>query len=159
MSKTKMVFANVSLAALLGGAGWVSSVTFPLVAVAQEKPAPEKASKEAPAQNLDFEKAFPPASGKRLRIGGNVITNNLLSQVRPSYPADAKAAGIQGTIKLGVLVGTDGHVSDLVLISGPPALVQSAVDAVHQWVYRPTLLNGEPVEVISTIDVNYTLAQ
>jgi TonB family protein len=156
MSKTKMVFANVSLAALLCGAGWVSSVTFPLVAVAQEKAAPKKDS-AAPAENLDYAKAFPPATGMRIRLGGNVLNANLLSKVTPAYPAEAKAARIQGKVKFGVLVGTDGHVSDLVLISGDPALVQNSVDAVHQWVYRPTLLNGEPVEVTSTIDVNYTL--
>jgi TonB family protein len=155
MSKTKVVFANVSLAALLCTAGWVSSVSFPLVAVAQEKEAPKQGS--AQAQSWDFSKAFPPATGMRVRVGGNVLAANLLSQVKPPYPADAKAARIQGTVKLGVLVGTDGHISDIVLISGPPSLVQASVEAVRQWVYRPTLLNGEPVEVISVVDVNYTL--
>jgi TonB family protein len=154
MSKTKVVFANVSLAALLCTAGWVASVSFPLTAVAQEK------EKEAPkAQNFDFEKAFPPATGTRIRVGGNVLAANLLSQVKPAYPAEARSARIQGTVKFGVLVGTDGHVNDLILIGGNPALVQSSVDAVHQWVYRPTLLNGQPVEVTSIIDVNYTLTQ
>ncbi len=151
MSKTKMVFANASLAALLCTAGWVSSVTFPLVAVAQEK--------EAAPQSGDFQKAFPPATGMRIRVGGNVAAANLLTQVKPPYPADAKNARIQGKVSLGTLIGTDGHVLDVVLISGPDALVQSAVDAVRQWVYRPTLLNGEPVEVVTIVDVNYTLNQ
>jgi len=154
MSKTKMVFANVSLAALLGMAGLVSSVTFPLVAVAQEK-----TEKSAEPQSYDFAKAFAPATGMRIRIGGNVAAANLLTQVKPPYPTDAKAARIQGTVKLGVLIGADGHMSDIVLISGHPLLVQSAVDAVRQWVYRPTLLNGDPVEVVTIVDVNYTLAQ
>jgi TonB family protein len=154
MSKTKVFFANVSLAALLCTAGWVASVSFPLTAVAQEQ------EKEAPkAQTFDFEKAFPPATGPRIRVGGNVLAANLLSQVKPAYPAEARSSRIQGTVKFGVLVGTDGHVNDLILISGNPALVQSSVEAVHQWVYRPTLLNGQPVEVTSIIDVNYTLAQ
>jgi TonB family protein len=159
MSKTKVVFANVSLAALLCAAGWVSSISFPLVAVAQEQEKEAPKDGKAQAQNFDFAKAFPPATGMRIRIGGNVLAANLLSQVKPPYPADARAARIQGTVKLGVLVGTDGHISDIVLISGAATFVQSSIDAVRQWVYRPTLLNGEPVEVISIVDVNYTLTQ
>jgi TonB family protein len=159
MSKTKVVFANVSLAALLCTAGWVSSISFPLTAVAQDQEKEEPKDGKAPAQNFDFAKAFPPAAGMRIRVGGNVQASNLLSQVKPTYPPDARAARIQGTVKLGVLVGTDGRISDIVLVSGPPALVQSSVDAVRQWVYRPTLLNGNPVEVISVVDVNYTLTQ
>jgi TonB family protein len=157
MSKTKMMFANVSLAALLGVAGWVSAVSFPLVA--QEKAQDKSETKQAAAQSWDFAKVFPEASGMRIRIGGNVLAANLISQVKPPYPTDARSARIQGTVKLGVLVGTDGHISDIVLISGHPLLVQSSVDAVRQWVYRPTLLNGDHVEVISVVDVNYTLSQ
>jgi TonB family protein len=159
MSKTKVVFANVSLAAVLCTAGWVSSVSFPLVAFAQEQEKEASKDGKPQAQNYDFAKAFPPATGMRIRIGGNVLAANLLSQVKPPYPADARTARIQGTVKLGVLVGTDGHISDVVLISGAAPLVQSSVDAVRQWVYRPTLLNGEPVEVVSIVDVNYTLTQ
>jgi hypothetical protein len=160
MSKTKMVLANVSLAALLGTAGWVSSVTFPLVAVAQEKQAPKNGVTVAQneVENYDFSKAFAPATGPRLRIGGNAIAKNLIRQVKPAYPPEAKDARLQGKVRLGILVGTDGHVTDLVLISGPAPLVQPSSDAVRQWVYRPTLLNGEPVEVVSVVDVNFTLA-
>jgi protein TonB len=82
---------------------------------------------------------------------------NLLSQVRPAYPPDAKAQRVQGQVKLGILVGTDGHVEDLALISGHPLLTPAASQAVRQWIYRPVLLNGEPVEVISVVDVNFTL--
>jgi TonB family protein len=155
MSKTKMVFANVSVAAFLTAAGLVATGTFPLVAVAQEKSAP-KADDQAP---VDINKAFPPATGKRIRVGGNVMSSNLISQVKPTYPPSAKAARIQGTVKLGILVSPEGHVTDLVVVSGPPELVQSSADAVRQWLYRPTLLNGNPVEVVSVVDVNYTLQQ
>jgi len=81
----------------------------------------------------------------------------LVSQGTPEYPALAKQAGIQGTVSLSVIVGKDGKVQDIKVISGHPLLVQAALDAVKNWVYRPTLLNGDPVEVSTTIDVNFTL--
>ncbi len=155
MSKTKMLFANVSLAALLCTAGWVSSISFPLVAVAQEKSAQSEA---APAQSWDFAKVFPAPTGTRIRVGGNATAANLISKINPTYPPDAKNARIQGTVKLGVLISPEGHVIDIVLISGHPLLVTTSTEAVKQWVYRPTLLNGNPVEVVTIVDVNYTLA-
>ena len=99
------------------------------------------------------------ADTKRLTIGGNVQQTKLISQSRPTYPPDAKVAHIQGVVKLRALIGKDGTIQNLEVISGEPVLVQSALDAVRQWVYQPTLLNGEPVEVITQIDVNYTLSQ
>jgi periplasmic protein TonB len=101
-------------------------------------------------------KAAEPA---KIRIGGNVQASRIVSQPKPVYPPEAKAARIQGTVQLTVEIAADGKVKDVSLISGPPELVRSAVEAVSQWVYRPTLLNGEAVEVITTVDVNYTLAQ
>jgi protein TonB len=94
-----------------------------------------------------------------IRIGGNVQQANRLSWVTPVYPPKAKENRIEGTVSLQVTIGKDGHVSDVSLISGPGELVSSAVEAVQQWVYKPTLLNGEPVRVITTVDVNYTLAR
>jgi periplasmic protein TonB len=95
---------------------------------------------------------------QKIRVGGNVQQSKLVSQPKPAYPADAKAARIQGTVELTVDIGADGKVISVAVLSGPPELVQSAVDAVRQWVYQPTLLNGEAVEVTTTVDVNYTLA-
>jgi TonB family protein len=94
---------------------------------------------------------------KRLRIGGNVQATNLITKVTPKYPPEAKAARIQGTVRLSVVIGKDGHVLDVQLVAGDPLLVGSAEEAVWQWIYRPTLLNGNPVEVITQVDVNYTL--
>jgi TonB family protein len=159
MSKTKMLFANVTLAALLGTAGWVSSLTFPLVAVAQEQEKAVPKDGATAAQSGDFAKAFPPATGMRIRIGGGVADANLLSQINPAYPPQAKAARVQGTVKLGVLISPEGHIADMVLISGHPMLVMSSMEAVKNWVYKPTLLNGNPVEVATVVDVNYTLEQ
>jgi protein TonB len=107
--------------------------------------------------DFDFSKTFPAPSGKRIRVGGNALQNNLISQVRPVYPPDAKAKRIEGKVRIGVLVGTDGKIHDFALISGDPALASAATDSVQKWVYRPTLLNGEPVEVVSIVDVNFTL--
>jgi periplasmic protein TonB len=94
-----------------------------------------------------------------LRVGGNVQAANLLKKATPTYPALAKSARIQGTVRFTAIIGKDGTIQNLTLVSGHPMLVQSATDAVKQWVYKPTLLNGEPVEVITQIDVNFTLSQ
>jgi TonB family protein len=100
--------------------------------------------------------ATPPA---RIRVGGNVQQTKLVSQPLPVYPPDAKQAGIQGVVKLNATIAKDGTIQHLEVISGHPLLIPAALDAVRQWVYKPTLLNGQPVEVVTEIDVNFTLAQ
>jgi TonB family protein len=94
-----------------------------------------------------------------LKIGGNMQAKNLVSQARPVYPPEAKQARIQGKVQLKAIIGAEGTVQNLEVVSGPPELIQSALDAVKQWVYQPTLLNGNPVAVETTIDVNYTLSR
>ena len=96
---------------------------------------------------------------KKIRIGANVAAANLIAKVAPVYPAEAKKAGIQGIVRLAIDIGTDGRVESLNAESGPDVLVQAAVEAVKQWTYRPVLLNGEPVEVTTTVDVNFTLSR
>jgi periplasmic protein TonB len=91
------------------------------------------------------------------RIGGAVIASQLIKQVKPVYPPLAKAARVQGTVKFQATIGKDGTIQNLQMLSGPPLLVPAALAAVQQWTYKPTLLNGEPVDVITTIDVNFTL--
>lgn len=93
----------------------------------------------------------------KLRVGGNVQASKLVSQPKPVYPPDAKNARIQGTVELLVDIAADGKVKDVSVVSGPAELVKSAVEAVSQWVYQTTLLNGEPAEVTTNVDVNYTL--
>jgi protein TonB len=66
---------------------------------------------------------------------------------------------VQGTVKFQATISKDGTIQNLQLLGGPPLLVQAAMQAVQQWQYKPTLLNGDPVEVITTIDVNFTLSQ
>jgi protein TonB len=97
--------------------------------------------------------------GPLIRVGGEVQQANRISFVTPVYPAEAKQNRIQGTVRLEVTIDKEGHVSQVAVINGPAELTRSAADAVQQWVYKPTLLNGEPVAVLTTVDVNYTLSQ
>ena len=92
-----------------------------------------------------------------VRIGGNVMQAKAIDRVQPIYPAIARAAHVQGTVVLHAIISKDGTVEQLQLVSGPPLLVNSAMDAVRQWRYSPTELNGEPVEVDTTIQVIFTL--
>ena len=94
-----------------------------------------------------------------IKVNGDVQQAMLVSQPRPAYPPLAKQARVQGTVSLNAVIGKDGHVVNLSVISGHPLLIQAALDAVKDWVYKPTLLNGEPVEVFTQIDVNFTLSQ
>jgi protein TonB len=96
---------------------------------------------------------------QRIRVGGNVQQALLIKQPRPIYPPLAKQARIQGVVRLNAIIGKDGTIQNLTVASGHPLLVPSALEAVKQWVYKPTLLNGEPVEVVTQIDVNFTLSQ
>jgi TonB family protein len=100
-------------------------------------------------------------SGKpaRLRVGGDVEAAKRLKLVTPVYPQVAKAAGIQGTVILHAIIGMDGTPLSLRVMNGDidPELTRSAVEAVSKWRYRPTLLNGEPIEVDTTIMVNFKL--
>jgi len=95
----------------------------------------------------------------RIKVDGQVQAANLVSKVNPLYPPLAKQARIQGVVHLTAIIGTDGAVRNLQVISGHPLLVPPALEAVRQWTYQPTLQNGKPVEVVTTIDVNFTLAE
>ena len=94
---------------------------------------------------------------QRIRVGGNVMQAKLLNQPKPVYPLLAKQARIQGTVRFDAIIGRDGAIQNLQVVSGHPLLVPSALEAVRQWKYQPVLLNNEPVEVVTQIDVNFTL--
>jgi protein TonB len=81
----------------------------------------------------------------------------LLNKTTPTYPPIAKAARVQGTVVLQATISKQGTIEDLRVISGPAMLQQAALDAVRQWRYRPYLLNNEPVEVETTVNVIFTL--
>jgi len=93
----------------------------------------------------------------RVRVGGAVQSWNLISQVAPIYPPLAKQARIQGEVVLETLISREGDVTNLKVVSGHPLLVDAALTAARQWKYRPTLLNGQAVEVVSQVTVPFKL--
>ena len=95
---------------------------------------------------------------KAIRVG-SILASNLIHKVQPEYPPLAKATRVQGTVEFTATISRDGTIQNLTLVRGHPLLVNAAREAVLQWRYRPTLLNGEPVEVITDILVNFTLSQ
>jgi periplasmic protein TonB len=99
----------------------------------------------------------PPHESGPIRKGEGVMQAMLIHRVQPEYPAIARAAHISGTVQLRAIIGKDGIVRELEVISGNPLLAQSAKAAVREWRYRPTLLNREPVEVETYITVNFIL--
>lgn len=101
----------------------------------------------------------PPAPTMLLRVSTSVQAALLIFGPKPVYPPLAKAVRVHGTVRLQAVIGLDGNIRDLRLTSGPPLLVKAALDAVQQWRYRPTVLNGSPVEVATEVDVNFTLTQ
>jgi protein TonB len=99
-------------------------------------------------------KAAPPA---RIKQGGDVTAASIITQTRPAYPPLARQARIQGAVVLHAIIDKEGKVAQMEIVSGHPLLVQSALEAVKQWRYKPTQLNGEPVEVDTTIQVTFTM--
>ncbi len=98
------------------------------------------------------------ATPQRVRVSSGVSTGLLLRRVNPNYPPLARQARIQGTVILQAEISKTGDIQNLRLVSGHPMLAPAAIEAVKQWKYKPYLLNGEPVEVETTVQVNFTLA-
>ena len=128
--------------------------------------AADASAREAVPQALPKDAALPspsqdspgaPPIRKRIRVSPGVSHGLLISKVQPVYPASAKANHIQGDVVLHALIGKDGKIAELTTVSGPDELIQSAIDAVRQWQYRPYRLNGETVEVDTQITLNYRL--
>jgi TonB family protein len=104
--------------------------------------------------------AAPAGPPSRIRVSGNVQAAKLLKKVNPVYPPEAKQARVQGTVRMRAVIGKEGDLLGLTLLMSPsPELARSAMDAVNQWKWQPTLLNGQPVEIQTDIDVNYTLTK
>ena len=99
----------------------------------------------------------PKATPSRIKVGGNVQSASLIRQVQPVYPPIAKTAHVSGTVILHAIIAKDGSIQELQYVSGPALLMKAAMDAVHEWRYKPTMLNGEPVEVDTTVQVVFTL--
>jgi protein TonB len=113
-------------------------------------------------QGLPQPSAAPRPAGmpSRISIGGNVQAAKLLRQPRPAYPPHLKSAGITGLVVLQAVIGREGDIIRLESIAPDvhPDLVEAATAAVQQWKYQPTLLNGVPVEVVTVVNVNFSLA-
>jgi periplasmic protein TonB len=101
---------------------------------------------------------FVPATPTRIRISGGVTKGLLIQRTEPTYPTLARAARVQGDVVLSAVIDTNGQIQNLQLVSGHPMLVPAAIAAVKQWRYKPYLLNGQPVEVETTITVIFTLS-
>jgi protein TonB len=95
----------------------------------------------------------------RIVVGGNVQAAMIIKKIAPSYPPLAKSARVSGVVHLAAVISKEGTIQELRSLGGPALLIQAAMDAVKQWVYHPTILNGVPVQVDTTIDVNFTLNQ
>jgi periplasmic protein TonB len=98
------------------------------------------------------------ATPQRVRVSSGVSSGLLIRKVSPNYPPLARQARIQGTVVLQAQISKDGSIQNLQLVSGHPMLAPAAIEAVKQWKYKPYLLNGEPVEVETQVQVNFTLA-
>lgn len=98
-----------------------------------------------------------PAVPQRIRVGGNVHAARLVRKSDPVYPPQARGERIEGDVTLSIVCGKDGQVIEVTPVDGNPVLAGAAVDAVRLWVYQPTLLNGEPVEVATTVVVPFRL--
>ena len=162
--RRKMLAGALGLAVLAAtGVLAQEQTTSPQQSEGQPSTSPQKAqgqpatSQESSTQDYSTQGSGESRAPRSIRLGGNVAQANLVHQVTPVYPEVAKSAHISGTVLLHAIVGKDGTVQDLQYVSGPPLLMKSAMDAVRQWRYKPVLLNGNPVEVDTTVSVIFTL--
>jgi protein TonB len=138
---------------VIGGTG-IDDNTRLAIAVATQAPQPRPAP---PPPHVAPPPTPPrPPAPPRISI---VHPASPIHRVEPVYPPLAVTARIQGTVRLLGVLGTDGRIRELQVLSGHPMLVRAALDAVQQWVYAPTLLNGQPVEVQAPIEVNFVLSR
>jgi protein TonB len=110
------------------------------------------------ASNLTAVPKLAPVAPKRMRISQGVTTGMLVRKIEPKYPIIAQQARIQGQVVLNAIISKSGEIENLEVLSGHPMLVPAAIDAVKQWHYRPFLLNGEPIEVETTVTVTFHIS-
>jgi periplasmic protein TonB len=159
---------SLSLDRLLMTPGWIPRTTSPGEEAAPPRigsgplgaadgPGPGTAVLDAIGNGVNAFLPAPPPEPRPLRVS-RVMEGNLIHRVQPEYPVLAKMARGQGAVVLHAVISKQGTIEGLEVISGPPALVEAAVDAVRQWRYRPYYLNDEPVEVDTQVTVNFVLA-
>jgi TonB family protein len=147
---------------VMKGIGVDKGASVPLVVVLQTGRVSESltVTAEAPPGTAAPQSA-PGTVPTRIKVGGNVQAVKLVKMARPAYPPECKAAGIQGSVLLRAVIGRDGTILNLSQVNElvDRRLVDAAMEAVNQWQYQPTLLNGNPVEVATEIEVNFTLTK
>jgi protein TonB len=102
---------------------------------------------------------FNPAPPLRIRVGGTVSAARLIYQPKPEYPELARMTRTEGAVEFEAVIGKEGTIEELKVVRGHPLLVKAALEAVRQWRYQPTLLNGDPIEVVTEITVTFKLGQ
>jgi protein TonB len=109
-----------------------------------------------PSENAQPLLAHPPTPSRLVRTS-SMMEGMLIHKVEPLYPAIARTARVEGSVKISAIIGRGGRIEQATVLSGSPLLSAAALDAIRQWRYRPYLLNGEPVEVETQITVNFVL--
>lgn len=132
----------------LGDASGTGNPVIDSVATYRPPPPPPPAVSKPPAQA---------AAVTRIKVGGLIQEGRLIFGPPPVYPPLAKAARVSGVVRLQAVIAVDGSIMDLHTLSGHPLLVPAAIAAVKQWRFRPTHLNGDPVEVATEIEVRFVL--
>jgi protein TonB len=133
------------------------AVTAPVPVGVSSMPSPVLAS--APAAPAAAQSTAARTASAAKGNGGQVQQAQLVKRVAPEYPAIAKQSGAQGEVVLTAVIGMDGHVKDVKVVEGHPLLRNAAISAVKQWIYKPTLLNGVPVEAETRISLNFVAQQ
>jgi TonB family protein len=153
---------------LMSGTPWAVETTLPVYFTLSDKPTSEGIAGDAPggappdtiggiAPSNPGGPATKIATPQRVRVSSGVAQGMLAKKVNPDYPLDARQQLIQGVVVLKVNIDKDGNVYKVELISGHPSLAPAAIDAVKQWKYKPYLLNNNPVEVETQVQVNFVL--
>jgi protein TonB len=159
MSKRILMSFRATSCGVLLAAGWFALHTSPLqgAPVTQEMAVDSKLPQDAVADSQIPSTPADASAPTRIRVGGNVQQAKLLVKAKPVYPPKAKANGVQGMVRIEATIARDRQVADLKVLSGNPLLATAAVDAVRQQRYAATILDGAPVEVVTEIDVRFTL--
>ncbi len=128
-----------------------------LAALAQNQQTPSTTGETSTDKKPAAGEATPTPAPKKIRVSSGVSDGLLKKKVAPTYPWKAKAKGIQGDVLLQIVIAKDGRISKMTVISGDPLLTAAAVDAVKKWVYKPYTLDGQPVEVETTVKISFRM--
>jgi TonB family protein len=149
---------HLVVSAIHGPDGVTVRLTAPHASQPEEARAVTPPPPPAPSAQVSVASGQPSVQGP-ITVGGRVQAAKLISNPQPIYPDLARQARISGTVEMAVIIGPDGYVREIHVISGHPLLRQAALDAVKDWVYQPTSLNNQPVSVQTTVDVIFTIGQ